>query len=158
MPPIDIATIRIEQNGLLVESERPLLHFAMAWSKQLRCAAFGGERIEMLPAVFLRSDYQSVVRSPIDDASPCFFGHVWKRSLRRRAAVPYFLCRSRGGIGDPDDPWMRLIRRDEESLRCVSRLGPPPHKGHALSVPPPPGIARGAHPPHRSIKGPPRHA
>src|SRR5260370_36161039 len=134
MPPIDIATIRIEQNGLLVESERPLLHFAIAWSKQLRCAAFGGERIEMLPAVFLRSDYQSVVRSPIDDASPCFFGHMWKRSLRRRAAVPYFLCRSRGGIGDPDGPWMRPSSGDEEGLPYVTHPELRPDQGGAHVV------------------------
>src|SRR6266704_103144 len=61
---IHIAAIGIEENFCFVRREGPLLDFAITRSEQLRSAAFGGERIEMLPAVFLGCDHELIVGSP----------------------------------------------------------------------------------------------
>ena len=99
----------------------------------------------MQPPIFFRSDDQSIASGPVDDAASGIFGHVRKRSLRRRAAVPDFVSCSRGDIRDPDGPTVRLIRRNKETLRLVSRFGGPPHESDTLAVERPRGIGVGIH-------------
>jgi len=51
VPAVDIAAIGIEQHGLLVGREGPLLDFAIAGSEQARRPSFDREGVQMLPAV-----------------------------------------------------------------------------------------------------------
>ncbi len=88
----------------------------------------------MLPAVFFGSDDELIAGGPIDYATAGILRHVRKRSLRRHAAVPYFLGRRCGGFCHPDSPRMRFVRSNEEALGRVSRLRGSSNKGDALSV------------------------
>src|SRR5229473_4970302 len=90
MPTIDVVTIRIEENCFLVRRQRPLFDFAVARSEQLRFSTVRGKRVQMLPAVFFRSDHQLIASGPIDDAAAGIARHVGVGSLRRGTAMPDF--------------------------------------------------------------------
>src|SRR5712692_1153709 len=119
---IHIATIRIKEDRALVGRERPLFYFATSGGKEIRRSSGGGQGIQMLPTVFLGSDDELIAGGPIDYAAAGILRHVRKRSLRRHAAVPYFLGRRCGGFCHPDSPRMRFVRSNEEALGRVSRL------------------------------------
>ena|SRR5258708_732012 len=53
---VDVATIGVEEHGLAIGSEGPLLDFAVAGSEQVRGPAFRRKRVEMLPSIFFGSD------------------------------------------------------------------------------------------------------
>src|SRR5260370_35234647 len=139
----------MKEHRAFVRRERPLLYLTVSRGKKLRHTSAAGQRIQMLPAVFFGSDDELIADGPIDYTTSSLLRHVWKRSLRRRAAVPYFFGRSGGGVRDPYGPRMRLIRGKEEALGRISRLPRSPHKGDAPSVQRPRritiGIDRWAH-------------
>src|SRR5216684_7136414 len=83
VPAVDVITIRIEENRFFVRRERPLLHFAIARGEQLRFSAVRGKRVQVLPAVFFRNDYQLIAGGPMDYAASGIASHVRVGSLRR---------------------------------------------------------------------------
>src|SRR5260370_4311666 len=141
MPTVYISAVGIEQDGLLVWREGPLIHFAITWRKKFRRPSSRGQRIQMLPAVFFGSDYKLIVGGPIDDAASGFLRHFWKRSLRRRTAAPNFFGGSLRGVCHPDGPGVRLIRSKEASLTGVAGFCWLPHEGDAPPVQRPDCIA-----------------
>src|SRR6266571_3148541 len=143
MPTVYIIAIRIEQDRFLVWSEGPLLDLAVSRGEQLRRASFGGERVQMLPAIFFGGHHQLIVGGPIEDATAGIFSHVRTRTLWRHAAAPDFFCGSCRGVGNPNGPRVRFIRRDEEALRGVAWLGRTPHEGNSFSIQRPNKIAVG---------------
>src|SRR5712692_1657253 len=140
---IHIATIRIKEDCALVGRERPLFYFATSGGKELRRTSCRGQGIQMLPAVFLGSDDQLIVGGPIDHASAGVFRHIWKRSLRRCAAVPNFFRRGSSGVCHPNGPRMRSVRSNEDAPGRVSRLRGTPDESDALPVQRPRGITVG---------------
>src|SRR5260370_25109129 len=108
--PVDIPTIGIEENHLTIGRERPLLNFTVARGEQTRGSTFRGKRIEMLPAVFLGSDQQTVARCPANHTASGVARHVRVRTLRRSTAVPNFPRAATRRVRHPNRPWMRLIR------------------------------------------------
>src|SRR5215467_15415110 len=83
MSPIDVATIGVEEKCFLVGSERPLLDFAVPGREELGRAAISRKGIQVLPAVFFRSQHQLVVGGPIENAASGVVGHVRKRFVRQ---------------------------------------------------------------------------
>src|SRR5260370_7616993 len=105
--------------------------------------------IKLLPPVFFGRDDDLIAEGQIYYPTASLLRHVWKRSLRRGAAVPHFFGRSGGGVRDPDGPRMRLIRGNEEALGRISRLPRSPPKAHAPSFQHPPSITHQTdHSPH----------
>src|SRR6266849_8815843 len=115
MPAIDVVAIRIEENCFLVRGERPLLDFAVARGEQLRFSTVRRKRVQMLPAVFFRSNHQLIASGPIDDAAAGIALHIGVGSLRCGTAMPDFFCRACRRVGCPDGPEMRFVRSDEIS-------------------------------------------
>src|SRR3989454_7836664 len=143
MPAINVVAIRIEENCFLVRRERPLFYFTTSRGKKLRRTSGGGQDIQMLPAVFLGSDDKLIAGGPIDYAAAGILRHVWERSLRRHAAMPYFFSRPYSRLCYPDGPRMRFVRSNEEALGRVSRLRGSPNKSDTLPLQRPRGITVG---------------
>src|SRR2546427_10894383 len=129
--PINVAAIRGINNRAVIRGEGHVLEFALAGRKQRRGAAGRKHRIEMLPAVLLRSKNNGSVGGPVDDVSP---RHSRKGFFQEICALPHGPRRAARHFGDPDGPGLRTVRRNEETHRGVARRGGPPDEGNLFSV------------------------
>src|SRR6266404_6099489 len=141
--PVDIAAIGVEENGFPIRSQRPLLDFAVPRCEHMRVAAFDGNRVEVLPAVFFRSDEQPILGGPANHAATGVFGHVRIGTIRRGTAVPYFTRTASGHVRDPNCPGMRLIGLKKVAHGRVALLGGAAHECYALAIERPNWIAVG---------------
>src|SRR5260370_14973638 len=124
--PVDIPTIGIEENHLTIGRERPLLNFTVARGEQTRGSTFRGKRIEMLPAVFLGSDQQTVAGCPANHTASGVARHVRVRTLTRATAVPNFARAATRRVRHPNRPSLRLIMLHKVDNRPAPRLRRPP--------------------------------
>src|SRR5713101_8262369 len=121
MSAVDVITIRIEENRLLIGAERPLLDFATSGGKKFRSAAHSGHRVKVLPAVLLASENDAILRGPVDYSAASIVRLVRKRILQLRAAVPSFRGVRRFRVRDDDCPRVWAIGRDEIAFRSIAR-------------------------------------
>src|ERR1700733_3815056 len=115
------ATIGIEDHGLLIGRETPLLYFAI--SRREKCWIFlffsvPSQRVKMLPAIFSARDYKAV-GSPIEH-SATVRSHLGKGVVQFFSAVPDFMRGGARSISDPDSPRLGNIRRDEKPFRLIA--------------------------------------
>src|SRR6202790_3798544 len=136
MAAIHVAAIGIEDHGLFVRSERPLLDFASAGSEQLRRgAAFRAQRVEMLPAILLAGDDQAIAVGPMQYSAASIGCHAGIRCVGLSPAVPDFVGSAGSArVRQPNRPGLRAIRLEEKSLRRVALLRGAAKKSDALAV------------------------
>src|SRR5262245_60775015 len=69
MPATNVVAIGIQEHGLAVARERPLLDFALAGSEELGRSSASRDGIEMLPAVLFAREHDPVISSKMNDAA-----------------------------------------------------------------------------------------
>src|SRR5581483_10843840 len=127
MTAVDIVLIRRVQDRLDVFGHEHVFYFKMAGSEQGGRATGGGDRIEMVPAILFGSVKKAVIGREVERSVRC---QLRKRVVRLLTTLPNLFCASGGCVGDPDRPWHRALRNEQQLLFDTGQA----YEGNALSI------------------------